>query len=160
MLSEMSLPQLFEAKPGAFFPPKGARFLPTTPRHYRPNAHGPEGERNWSWTNDRKKAFLMFIHGGGVGYLGQFAQNEVSGSRRTWKCIAQMMLIFAPNAMMGTPEHQLTKMTEKCKNYWSDAKKQNSPRASKRYSAMLRSAHGVGEWNTKTPVRWGDIHTF
>jgi hypothetical protein len=106
----------------------------------------------------------MLIHGGGVGYLGQYVQDTVDVGDgfvvKTWEWVAQQILYEWPDAIQGTPEHQLAKMTEKCRNYWSDAKKQNSPRASRRYSAMLSSAHGLGEWNTKIPVRWRDIHAY
>tara|TARA_B110001469_G_scaffold124811_1_gene139131 strand:- start:31 stop:528 length:498 start_codon:yes stop_codon:yes gene_type:complete len=162
--SHMTLSQLFEAKPGVFFPPKGGRFLPTTPRHNRPNARGPSGTRAWKWTEERKKYFLQTIHCGGIGYIGQFSEEN----GKTWDWVAQQMLDFAIASsgvggwvvLDGTPEQQHDEMVQKCKNYWSDAKKQNSPQASRRYSAMLRSAYGGGEWNTRYPVRWRDIHQY
>lgn len=150
----MSIEELFCHRTGMFFPAKGSLFLPTTARISRPNAKGKCRPR---WWNEAKTAvFLESIKFGGVGPLGQYLESV----GRTWAWVAQQMLAQFPDSIPGelSVEHRLEKMTQKCRNYWSDCKKQNSPKASTTYQDMLASAaHASCNGHF---VRWGDVHDY
>jgi len=135
---------------GTYFPSPESIFSPTTARNPRNPTKRKNVITSWRWTDDKRDAFLKFITGGGVSPLGIYREMK----RKTWKSIATKMLkAFPYTGPRKTKAKQIDEMMQRCRNYWSDRKKQKNQKDIETWSIMLKNACGGS-----TTTMWRDIH--
>ena len=135
---------------GTYLPSPESIFSPTTARIPRTPTKRKTVNSSWRWTEERRTMYLDIITGGGVSPLGIYLEKK----RKTWKSIATKMLkAFPYTGPKKTKAIQIDEMIQRCRNYWSDKKKQKTKKDIETWSIMLKNASG-----TRSTL-WKDIHS-